>query len=83
MSFISFGFGEKADKTFTVVKSEEVEGIGIIFQELLGDYELGERVNDADIGRALGDGLWFANAKAIDNFLQLLKTARDNEWGGK
>lgn len=31
MSFIPFGFGEKADKTFTVVKSEEVEGIGIIF----------------------------------------------------
>lgn len=81
MSFIPFGLSEKPDKAFVVIKSGEMEGIGIVFQELCGDYEFGEQVNEADAGRVLGDGLWFANAKAIDNFVNLLKIARDNEWG--
>lgn len=81
MKFIAFGFVDKPDKAFAVVRSDEKDGIGIVIHDLMGDYELGERVDAKDIGDVLGTGLWFANAKAMDNFICLMSKARDNEWG--
>lgn len=81
MKFIDFGFGDKPDKAFVVVKSDEQDGIGIVFHDLMGDYELGERVDAKDIGDVLGIGLWFANAKAMDNFICLMRRAKNNKWG--